>query len=442
MATQVVRERDSADVVFPRSFRAGLIVFVVALLLRLLVVLVCAVHPDVPGMSYIFRPLAIEGGDASDYDTLASNLVAGNGYRENEGVSARQPVFPLMLAAIYIVSDQPAVTLAVVYAFLGAITAVLCWWLLAPYAAPRFAFVGGVLAGIDPQSLREMVRVAQEPLMTLLVVVAVVLHVRAGRSHRLPGVAVAGASVALAYLCRSPFLAFVPFGLWWLIWRQGPGLRAGLQMAALYLIGFGLVASPWWVRNAVVGGEAAVLTSSADGIMWRWANGPLARAVWEDPSRGDHEGLGRENLRIYYPQRERELRESRGLSVEEARREATEEAKQWLLRHPGRYPMLAASRFLVMWQLWPTPPPPVLFFGLLWLCYLVSVFGAVRGWRDFPEARLFVAVILTFVLVHVATHAIPRYRFSAMPFVWLFFAYGLQGVWGRMRHKPGERDEA
>lgn len=78
-----------------QDIRTGAALFVLALALRLAVVAICASNVCVPGLSYVFRPLAISGGDATDYDTMAQNLLGGKGLVEKEGAATRQPLFPL-----------------------------------------------------------------------------------------------------------------------------------------------------------------------------------------------------------------------------------------------------------------------------------------------------------------------------------------------------------
>jgi len=428
----VLRETEAKSA--RQAIRVGATLFMLALALRLAVVTICASNVSLPGLSYVFRPLVISGGDASDYDTMAENLLAGRGLVEKEGAATRQPLFPLMLAGIYALFGRSALALAIVQAILGAITAVVCWLLVREYYSPATAFTAGLIVALGFQSLRLMVRVRQEPLMTFLVVSAVLAHAYAGRTCKHRHAALAGALVGLAYLCRTPFLLFSVFGAWWLYWRWSVKGAASLRRLGAYALGLALVMTPWLIRNRVMTGHSSPLTSRASAFLW-CANAPPAKTVWEDPPHGDHEGLGRKDRA--YSAFIRRLARERRWSPSETWDYRIARAKAYLAAHPQRYLELALSRFLVLWQLWPTPPPPVPVFVGLWFVYAVALIGGWAAWRAFPESRLFVAVILTFTIVHVATHGISRYKAPAMPFVWLLFAYGTHYVLAWYRRKIG-----
>lgn len=78
--------------------------------------------------------------------------------------------------------------------------------------------------------------------------------------------------LGLGALARPIPLLVVPFALWWHVRRSPAGLRAG----AVFLLVFGLTATPTFVRNLVVADAAHVYTA-AGGVNIHLGNNPLAR---------------------------------------------------------------------------------------------------------------------------------------------------------------------
>jgi 4-amino-4-deoxy-L-arabinose transferase-like glycosyltransferase len=140
-----------------------------------------------------------------------------------------------------------------------------------------------------------------------------------------------GAAIALAALTRSEALLLVPLLTWPAAWRGGSGwpLRA-----ALATLGCVLVLAPWTVRNADRFG-AFVAVSTNDATVVAGANCPLTyRGV----------DLGGWNIECISERREDNEAEQAAIW----RREARDYARD----HVGRLPIVAAVRFLRVWDLW------------------------------------------------------------------------------------------
>ena len=102
-------------------------------------------------MAYILLDYPVPAQDTADYDELALNLLAGEGFvsRLNwfdfEMRSWRPPLYPFFLAAVYGVWGYSHLAVKFVQALVGAGTVVLVW-ALARALCPRAAPVAGCLA--------------------------------------------------------------------------------------------------------------------------------------------------------------------------------------------------------------------------------------------------------------------------------------------------------
>src|SRR3989338_8584817 len=92
-----------------------------------------------------FTSMGLPEGDAAEYDRLAMGLVRGEGFVSPQGspTSARPPLYPFLLAALYGVFGHSYHAVVVVQAFLGAMTCVL----IGLIGVRLFSVPVGILAG-------------------------------------------------------------------------------------------------------------------------------------------------------------------------------------------------------------------------------------------------------------------------------------------------------
>jgi len=72
---------------------------------------------------------------------------------------------------------------------------------------------------------------------------------------------------------------------------------------------------------------------------------------------------------------------------------------------------------MYLWNLWPTPPPSIIFFVAYWIFLGMALIGGVVYWRRSGLVQIAVLLTLSYTLVHGATWAIPRYRLPVVPWV-------------------------
>ena len=226
--------------------------------------------------------------DTPDYDEIARNLLAGQGFVSHENWfghpvrSWRAPGYPLMLAAVYGVAGFDHQAVRLVQAVLGALTVILVY-LLALRLRPSAAPLAGVAAALYPPLLASANEVMSECLFTGLLVAALWAAVES--RHR-PGrrwAFVTGVLIALAGLTRPVGLLAAPAVLAVAAWEDRAALQAWLRRWALPL-GAGLVVTlaPWTARNGLVHGAFVpvsthggfiVARSNADQPDWRRPDG-------------------------------------------------------------------------------------------------------------------------------------------------------------------------
>jgi hypothetical protein len=232
-------------------------------------------------------------------------------------------------------------------------------------------------------------------------------------------------AIGVAALARSEALLLVPLLAWPAAWRGGP--RWPLR-ALLATVGCALALAPWTIRNADRFG-ALVPVSTNDSTVIAGANCPLTYAGVD---------LGGWNIRCISKRRD----------DDEARQAAIwrREGVDYATAHVSRWPVVAAVRWLRVWDLY-QPRRQVMFaegrqrrveqagvvaYGLL---ALLALGGVAVLWRARRRDALLV-LLAPAVVVSVAAvigYGVPRLRHAfEMPML-VLAAVALAGLWERRR---------
>jgi 4-amino-4-deoxy-L-arabinose transferase-like glycosyltransferase len=259
-----------------RQHSAPLLVFLLALVLRLIPVLYT--HD---------LPIALD--DMFQYDMLARSIVAGNGYRwyaekdlaqvrrllsiekpsdyDPRGVltSFRPPGYPVFLALIYGISGvgtRRFLAARLAQALLGATLAPLSWTLARRIGyGKQTACWAAIIVAVFPLLIIYPLALATENLFVPLLILALILTLEAVERERPQGYLVAGFVLGLAALTRSIVAGFVPLaGLW--VWWASRGKQTGLRNAVLLSLAFLTITVPWAVRNTLLHGQPTWIETS------------------------------------------------------------------------------------------------------------------------------------------------------------------------------------
>lgn len=187
------------------------------------------------------------------YDPIAHSLLAGEGFRLDGVPSAvSPPVYPLFLAAVYGVFGASAGAARTALAVADALTVGLVFLLAGRLFGRRTTLVAGLGAALLPYSTVQIVYGGSDVLFLLLHTAFLAAFVHAWLGGRRGAFAAAGALLGLATLCRAvPLL--LPALLALLVLAAGRAPRRELAVrAALLVLCFAAVLSPWILRNQLV----------------------------------------------------------------------------------------------------------------------------------------------------------------------------------------------
>ncbi|CAB1064638.1 hypothetical protein D1BOALGB6SA_9434 [Olavius sp. associated proteobacterium Delta 1] len=211
--------------------RFGLVVFSLALLLRLVFV-----------VAVLSGPLET---DALDYDTLGWKLSQGKGYVNSTGqpTAYRPPVYPLLLGGIYYILGHDPQWVRLVQAFIGAGICVLLYWVTRSIFDAGTAKMAGLVSCIYPPLIIYTNQILTEILFTFLMLLTVMLVINKRGSC---WYVISGVAFGLALLTRPFLVVFGPFLYFWLLLKHK---KKALRAMAFTTTGLLLILLPWTFRN-------------------------------------------------------------------------------------------------------------------------------------------------------------------------------------------------
>lgn len=380
--------------------------------------------------------------DSAFYDAWARRVLAGEGYGPSPYYMA--PLYPYLLAVLYALLGHSLAAVAWVQSALGVVNLGMVYGLgrridghPTGLVAMLLAMLYGPLMFLEAKPLTETVAVTLA-LGSLLAL--------AGALRR-PGIAAfagVGALLGLACLARPNMLLAAAaigayLGVRWLRRRPGPRLA---HLAAMAAAAAAMIA-PVTVRNAVIGGDRALITTNA-GIVFRQGN------------HADADGIATVlpgfTTRIEDQQTEELARASRAVGrpvkPSESSRYWMGQGWSWAATNPldfldlwGRKLLWSLhareardvhnpdyeARFIPMLRAFAVPFPLLAGLGLFGLLALRRRAGP-EAWA----AALYVASIMAGLVIFSVSF---RYRAPAAPVLAVFAAAGLVALVRDLRHR-------
>jgi len=405
-----------------RRLAGPLIVLIAALVSRFLaaVVLQAYIERARTGRLCVFP-------DTEYYWMLAQTIRHGRPYEIIEGATAsyramRTPGYPLFLAACQGLFGESTLAVRLVQGVLGAASVGMVFVLTRRLDAssrprsgagtvyPVAALAAATLAAINPYYVGISELLLSEALFIPLALaclwgLAVLWREPDEPDSIKPGGSVliaiaAGAAGGAAVLTRPSFLLFLPAALiWWLVIRAFSHDRRLFKDAArsalIFTIGFVIVMSPWWYRNARTYGRF-VPTS-----VW------LGACLYDGLSPA---ATGASDMRF------REAPDIRGLGEIEQDQELTRRAIEFVRENPARALQLGKIKLGRYWSPWPNAvefQSPVLAIAstvIVIPVYALLLAGVWNRRRD-PRALVLAAgPLIYFCAVHLVFVSSIRYR--------------------------------
>lgn len=235
-----------------------IIVFMLALFFRLTLFVIY--HPW--GESG-FEKLMV--GDAYGYQTIAENLVKGNGYApDNPFLSTlRTPGYPVFIAAVYFIFGiKPWLVILAQIVMDSALAVLIAKFALLLFGNLRTSFIAGLLWALEPFAIFYSNKLLSDGLFVFLVVLSFFFFLRFLKITHKRNLFASGILLGMATLTRPiSIYLFIPVSIF-AFFRFKSKVK-GFQNVFIFVVIFLLTIAPWVIRNKLVHNHYFFSTSFA-----------------------------------------------------------------------------------------------------------------------------------------------------------------------------------
>lgn len=407
-------------------------IFVLALLLRLGLVLV-------RGEEFLLSA-------DPQYDTIASRIVAGEGYFVGEDhleglgkrftgkdkmYSHRAPLYPYTLAALYQLFGAGPVVAGVFQALLSSATALLFFFIGRRLFNEQIGLAVALVAALYPYSLIHDVRIIDTALFEFLLALVVLSMLRLRERPSLTNSVLTGLVVGLTIHCRSSFILFIPclFVPYFFAYRFGVGRV--LSLAIPIVLTIAIVLSPWLVRNYLI--HDRLLLSTYGG--WNFFLGNSEVTLQAVRERGEVDGVMADHLR-------HSSITLAHLTEPEIDRWFYRRGFEFIKNNPATFLELLWVKAVNLWNVRLTPASPspwrefiyTFSYGTILVLSIPGLIWSFRNWRRFAILYL---LFVFFTVAYVPFLTFTRYRKPLDPYLAMFALYTLFCLYEKFRPHQG-----
>ena len=297
-----------------------------------------------------FSHPVVQDDDSGQYDTIGWNIAQGRGFSlaQTEPFTPtmlREPLYPCFLAIVYKIFGhdyRAAIAFQIIF---FALTCLAVYFIAKEIFDKRIAAYSAILTALCPTLANYPSYILTETTFTLLLCIFIFVSIKAVRYGKNALFIASGAILGICALCKAIMLPFSLIVTLFIL------LRRGMRQAALFIIIFMLMVSPWFFRNYTLFGT---FQPSLRGGAALWERAQKSDDTIEDMKHAVvfnfSEYLGNkmfpglvENPQDYIllgskksHDKEKELSEQ-GLTPTEIDKSMREEAKKNILAHPIKF---------------------------------------------------------------------------------------------------------
>ncbi|MCD4684398.1 MAG: glycosyltransferase family 39 protein [Anaerolineae bacterium] len=424
-----------------RRHRALLVLFLCALILRVIFVVILDPSPDV------------SGGDANWYMQNGRQLMTTG---KTQGPLQTAPLYPVFVGTVQVLipgwSESGAyytfAEMQVVRLIQSVLGASLCVFITLwgrRLLSARAGWIAGIALALNPALIIEASNPSTESIFLWCVFGGLTLYALVQDRLTLRTIAAVGALFGLATLTRAVFLLF-PLGIalhLFLTHRERWG-----RLAAALLITYGAVISTWTVYNLIVwerlviGGEGIISfvyqgaenEGSPDeiddilGVQDQDDRAEKMKAAIRDNIFGDPVGwaLHRVKNLVKATLQPHNTNYFAGESIRFA-------ARGWVRDDRTLDGLRDLTQIDAFWQ-------KLAIYGFHFSALALGALGMVLQWRRWRDLLPLYGMIIYFTGIHLLLLALPRYLFPMLPAYTLFAAGAVAAVWERLRAQSAPGD--
>ena len=359
--------------------------------------------------------------DELEYMQMAERLSDGGEFVDSNGYrSVRAPLFPMLLAVVFLLSGGSIALAHVVICLLGTYTVYLAYRIAVHlWGETRTGLIAAGLVAFHPSLVLYSTLLLSETLYTVLFLAALLgaLGFMAGPSVRTA--ATLGALAGFASLARPVFLGFFPLLL--ILVRVQGGRRLNRGCAAAFTV-WVLLLLPWAVRNYALQGELVPVSSGAGNSLLT-GNNPYATGTWRvAPGFEEWFNAQARSLGVRMPD---------SLTEADRNRVSGRIAIRYIVAEPGKVLALALKKahIFLVYPITNSDSDHLVqtaAVGADFILLLAFVIGVVAAGERRYILIVPLSAILFFMSVQVVLHSEARFRLPVLPLICTIGAYGIR----------------
>lgn len=395
-------------------------IFLLAFLIRLIVVV-----------------FAVKNGSIQswEYESIANNILDDLGYRvEHLGITHYvfgPPLYPLLTALIYAVTNHSQLALVLLQVFLSAIACTVIFTI----GREMFNYTVGIIASFlvifHPGILVYVTKLHSLNIDVLLLALVVLITLKAKNNMKMVYFVLLGSVFGLCMLSRSTIFLFVLSAITFLLCTVKDKKKT-LYYSSLTVIIAMLIIFPWLVRNYSLLNSFVFIQKTGE-VFWRGNNQNATGTTYT---------LDKEPIINSAP---KEFRERLYHSTEiEQDRLFWRESIKFIKSSPLKFVMLTVRKFYYFWWFSPHfgieyPKHYLLIYrGLYAAGFLFAIFGVIsafnsRNMRLRGDACLLILFFLSISLLQSLFYIEGRHRWAIEPLILIFSAHGISSLWYRVK---------
>ncbi len=263
------------------------------------------------------------------------------------GAYFRAPLYPWLLGSVYWLTGESPGTPRRLQAVIGSLSCGLLFLIGRRAFGRAVGGIAGLAAATYPMLMYFDSELKTEGLSIFLNLLLMLLLMRTQERRGVWRWGIAGILLGLSAITRPTILLFAPALVMWVFWLHGRAWRRSLGYSAALFLGTVATIVPITVRNAVVGGDAALIATSG-GVNFYIGNNPgsdgMSAVIPGDPPSW---------WPCYHAQIERAERAmGRELTGSEVSQWYARQAWAWIVGHPLDALRHTLRKLAYFWSYW------------------------------------------------------------------------------------------
>ena len=368
-------------------------------------------------------------GDAPAYVSLAENIASGKGFLNANGRvdTLWFPAYPYFLAFLLIISGGNCLIAAIFQIILSCFIPLLIYFIGNKLFNAEVSFIASAIAIFYPLLVFFSGIFSWAAFIALSLLLLVFISIDIARRLYLRTVLLAVLS-SIIFLAHSEFLFLAPLILIWFAMNLRKQPRRLAAAAAVYLISWTLISSPWYIRNYNVYGRFILEPSLHGGSALYQGNNEFSDGTVPNQKAYGH--IREIDKKIRY------------MSDIEKNRHYYKLSLNFISKYPRTFFILCIKRFFAFWAIFPRHESLFknTFVRIINLCTYGTlipfiIIGFISGLKEWKRLFLLYSIVILKVGVHVIVASGMGYRAVIDPFVIIFGALGIQQLSGKLKTK-------